>query len=84
MSSKDKVVVLVENLKDRPECLLLEGPIATGQKVSTTIDVPVLTVDIAEERGDKKSLPQQKRARLKVISSARACHGFGEIVKLSY
>jgi hypothetical protein len=53
MNSKDKVVDLEENSKDRVKLCCLENLAATGLKANTTINVPVLTVDTVEERDGK-------------------------------
>jgi hypothetical protein len=53
MSSRDKVVDLEENSKDKAKLCCLENLTTTDLKVNTIINVPVLTVDIVEERDGK-------------------------------
>lgn len=53
MNLRDKAVDLEENLKDRVKLCFLENLKTTGPKVNTTINVPVLTVDIVEVKDGK-------------------------------
>jgi len=50
MSSRDKVMDLVENSKDRVKLCCLENLTTTGLKVNTITNVLVLTVDIVGGR----------------------------------
>jgi hypothetical protein len=53
MNSRDKVVDLEENLKDRVKLCCSENLAATGLKVNTIINVLTLIADIVEERDGK-------------------------------
>lgn len=53
MNLRGKAVDLVENLKDRAVLCYLENHVTTDLKADTTINVPVLTASIAEERDGK-------------------------------